>query len=219
MVNGNLDESWIYTAREFFHPGMLTRFSMLSLDEQKKQYEKGHKTAVIYGIDKPRLHYIDGKYFVYFADIVANTAVTEVGDYSNITTEFFYWTPDLPEITVKQAHLLKKWYELNPQFRDLIKPVTVIQGDKLAFIERSITVPVIYTNVDYQTFQASKPTNAVYSEHDSWFWNNHMNTRAAQIWKAGIDTLVKMLPKYLKLDDVTGAPRGLTQFKSKLYQI
>jgi hypothetical protein len=197
---------------------MLTRFNNLSFKEQLELYDRGRTTAVIYGIDKPKLFYIDGKYVVYFVDIVANTAVSDVDDYTNITTEFFYWTPDLPEITVKQAHLLRKWYDLNPQQRYIIDPKENVTGDLLAHLERSIIVPVIYPSVDHNMFQASKPTQAIFSEHDSWFWDNHMNTQMAQVWEAGVKTLLKTVPNSLRYTP-EGKVAGLQLFKSKFYYL
>ena len=218
MVNEHIDDTWIYAAREFFHPGVIKRYSNLSMRSQLTMYDKGKTVGVIYGIDKPKLEYHNGKYYAYFLDICPNVVVSEVADYTNITTELFYWTPDLPEIVVKQAHMIRRWLEINPQYRDLIEPGKKIDSSIVSILERVISAPVIYPSIEHEIFQGNKIGNAVLSEHDSWFWNNHMNTDIAKTWRAGIENLKLKVPNYLRYDD-HGQISGITLFKSPLYQL
>jgi hypothetical protein len=218
MVNETIDEDWIYAAREFFHPGVIKRYSNLSMRSQLSMYDKGKTVGVIYGIDKPRLEYHDGKYYAYFLDLCPNVVVSEVADYTNITTELFYWTPDLPEIVVKQAHMVRRWLDINPQYRNLITPGTKLDSKISSVLEREVSGPVIYPSVEHEIFQGNKIGNAVLSEHDSWFWENHMNTEIAKVWKAGVETLKRKVPNYLRYDD-HGQLSGVALFKSPLYQL
>jgi len=218
MVNEHIDDTWIYAAREFFHPGVIKRYSNLSMRSQLTMYDKGKTVGVIYGIDKPKLEYHNGKYYAYFLDICPNVVVSEVADYTNITTELFYWTPDLPEIVVKQAHMIRRWLEINPQYRNLIESGKKVDSAIVSTLERVVSAPVIYPSVEHEIFQGNKIGNAVLSEHDSWFWNNHMNTNIANVWRAGIENLKLKVPNYLRYDD-HGQISGITLFKSPLYQL
>jgi hypothetical protein len=218
MINEHIDDTWIYAAREFFHPGVIKRYSNLSMRSQLTMYDKGKTVGVIYGIDKPKLEYHNGKYYAYFLDICPNVVVSEVADYTNITTELFYWTPDLPEIVVKQAHMIRRWLEINPQYRDLIESSKKVDSAIVSTVERVVSAPVIYPSVEHEIFQGNKIGNAVLSEHDSWFWNNHMNTNIANIWRAGIENLKRKVPNYLRYDD-HGQISGITLFKSPLYKL
>lgn len=218
MVNEHIDESWIYAAREFFHPGVIKRYSNLSMRSQLSMYDRGKTVGVIYGIDKPKLEYHDGKYYAYFLDICPNVVVSEVADYTNITTELFYWTPDLPEIVVKQAHMIRRWLDINPQYRDLIESGKKVNSTIMSTVERVVAAPVIYPSVEHEIFQGNKIGNAVFSEHDSWFWNNHMDTGIASVWRAGIENLKRKVPGYLRYDD-HGQISGVTLFKSPLYKL
>jgi hypothetical protein len=85
-------------------------------------------------------------------------------------------------------------------------------------VERVVSAPVIYPSVEHEIFQGNKIGNAVLSEHDSWFWNNHMNTNIANIWRAGIENLKRKVPNYLRYDD-HGQISGITLFKSPLYKL
>ena len=218
MINEHIDDTWIYAAREFFHPGVIKRYSNLSMRSQLTMYDKGKTVGVIYGIDKPKLEYHNGKYYAYFLDICPNVVVSEVADYTNITTELFYWTPDLPEIVVKQAHMIRRWLEINPQYRDLIESSKKVDSAIVSTVERVVSAPVIYPSVEHEIFQGNKIGNAVLSEHDSWFWNNHMNTNIANVWRAGIENLKRKVPNYLRYDD-HGQISGITLFKSPLYKL
>lgn len=218
MVNETIDDSWIYAAREFFHPGVIKRYSNLSMRSQLSMYDRGKTVGVIYGIDKPLLEYRDGKYYAYFIDICPNVVVSEVADYTNITTELFYWTPDLPEIVVKQAHMVRHWVEANPQFQSLLSPNRVHNSKNISIIERSVTGPVVYPSVEHEIFQGNKIDNAILSAHDSWFWNNHMDTSIASVWRAGIEQLKKKVPNYIRYD-TQGQISGVTLFKSSFYKL
>jgi hypothetical protein len=218
MVAENIDEQWIYAAREFFHPGVIKRYSNLSMRTQLSTYDTGKTVGVIYGIDKPKIQIHNGIYYAYFIDICPNVVVSEVADYTNITTELFYWTPDLPEIVVKQAHVVKRWLELNPQYKTFVDSSTASSSENTSIVERGILAPNIYPGVETDVFQGNKIGNAIVSEHDSWFWQNHMGLNIAQVWKSGVNDLVSKVPSYLRYDQ-SGQLSGLTLFKSKLYQL
>jgi hypothetical protein len=85
-------------------------------------------------------------------------------------------------------------------------------------VERGILAPNIYPGVETDVFQGNKIGNAIVSEHDSWFWQNHMGLNIAQVWKSGVNDLVSKVPSYLRYDQ-SGQLSGLTLFKSKLYQL
>jgi len=83
-------------------------------------YNTGKSIAQILGIDKPLVYFDGTDYYAYFMDTSTYHYVSPVdfndtelskGKYS---TEFFYWTPDMPEIVVKQAQDIKRNCEENP---------------------------------------------------------------------------------------------------------
>jgi hypothetical protein len=218
MINEKVDESWIYLARDFFHPGIIKRYSNLSLLEHRRLQETGKSIAVVYGIDKPSIFYHDNRYYAYFSDIPANTAIPENNEYTNITTEFFYWTPDFPEIVHKQAHMLKHWYMKNTQYLQLIDPKEIVVGEKRSFVERGIIAPVVYPSVEQDLFQAAKPDSAISSEFDCWFYDRHMNTDIGRVWRSGIDLLVKKFDVNMRKDE-NGVAQGLKKMTSRWYEI
>jgi hypothetical protein len=216
MVDENIDETWVFSAREYLHPGVIKRYSNLSLRSQFDLYEQGKSIGIIYGIDKPRLQYIDNKFYAHFIDVHANVVVNEIDDYTNISTELFYWTPDMPKIAVKQAHLAMKSFNTD-QRRQMILPDSKA-FDLNGYIEREILAPAIYPTIEHDIFQGDKITNAVFSQHDSWFWDNHMNSKIVDTWKAGIELIKKISPTKITVD-ANGNIRNLNTFKSNLYPL
>ena len=112
LLDEDRDESWVYSAKEFLQPGHVTKFPNYQTIEQKYLADQGKSICVLYGIDKPKMYIREGKWYLYFMDFQANYANPDIGDYTNITNEYFYWTPDFPEILVKQAHLVKNWFNM-----------------------------------------------------------------------------------------------------------
>lgn len=71
----------------------------------------------IKGIDKPRMIMEDGKYFSLQYD-----GLYQIQDpwYGDIPLEFFFITPDYPELHLKQCHLAKNWIKSkHPESTDL----------------------------------------------------------------------------------------------------
>jgi hypothetical protein len=76
--------------------------------------------------------------------------------------------------------------------------------------------PLIYPDYDPATFQVAKPTNSFYNEMDHWFYINFKETRAFQVWQAGLDLLVKNIDaKYFNSE--LGRPVGFVGFLSPFY--
>ena len=72
--------------------------------------ENGKRIAVVNGIDKPVLTVTpDGKMFTLFSDIPINLPKQPFkNDYPNVDRVLFYWSPDLPEMIVKQGHVIAR---------------------------------------------------------------------------------------------------------------
>lgn len=136
--------------------------------------DKGKKVCQLYGVDKPLVIYDGVDYYAYFADASAmhvNPVIPDNAKHYEVSTEFFYWTPDLPEIVVKQAQMIKLACELDNTKKQLWKKsLTVSIG-----AYRKIMHPIIYPNRDEPKFQASKPELKLFRPMDDWFWKTANN--------------------------------------------
>lgn len=133
---------------------------------------KSRKVCQLYGVDKPLVTYDGNDYYAYFADSSAMhvNPVTpennkEYDDY--VSTEFFYWTADFPEIVVKQAQLIKLACTLDENKKQFWKKSMKLHVGEF----RKIMHPIIYPGLEEPKFQATKPENNIVRPMDAWFWN------------------------------------------------
>jgi len=186
LADEDRDESWVFSAKEFLQPNHVTKFPNYTSIDQKYLADTGKSICVLYGIDKPKMCICDGKWYLYFMDFQANYANPDVGDYTNITNEYFYWTPDLPEISVKQAHTIMNWFNQpnNQHLQYILRWPNHSVSQRTTY--ESIVKPLLYPDFDPLTFQVSKPGSNFYSEMDYWFYENFKNHKLYQSWLAGI---------------------------------
>jgi len=197
LVDEDRDESWVYSAKEFLQPGHVTKFPNYKTIEQLRTADAGKSICVLYGIDKPKMCIRDGKWYLYFMDFQANYANPDVGDFTNITNEYFFWTPDLPEISIKQAHLVMNWFNQteNRHLQFLARWPNHSVAQRTTY--ESLIKPLIYPDYDPKTFQVSKPGSNFYSEMDYWFYKNFENHKLYQSWQAGIGFVERNIdPKF-----------------------
>lgn len=218
MLSSNHDESWVFWTRDYFQPGHAFKHTVDAVDDHKRTLESGKTVCMLWGIDKPKVCVRDSKWYLYFMDIQANAANPDVKHYTNITNEYFFWSPDLPELVAKQAHTIKNWFSLdsNKYLQHLVRWPNYSFSQRTTF--EHIVKPLIYPDYDPTTFQTSKPTNSFYNEMDHWFYTNYKNTHVYQTWQAGLEFLVKNIDaKYFNYE--IGRPVGLVGFLSPFYEL
>lgn len=207
------DESWIYTTRDWFQPGHGIKHSHVNTREHQLLADSGKRICALYGIDKPRMTLIDNEWYFYFNDVMCNHPNPIVGDYTNITCELFYWTPDLPELVVKQVHMIKRWFEQpeNRHLQHIVNWSGNLSKERTTY--EHLAKSIIYPDYDLETWQTSKPTNSFYNEMDHWFYKNLTGTNQYQAWDAGLNYLAdKIRPELLvkELGRVVGLKPNFT---------
>lgn len=152
--------------------GIARQYTQTADPEMLDLVYKGRTVALIQGIDKPLVYFNGKDYYAYFSDVSAmhNNPVelNHVELYTkHYKTEFFYWTPDMPEISVKQAQEIKKYAEINPSARERLKYTT----EKHIATFKDILHPVIYPPHTEPFFQTKKPNSKIFRPVDEWFWD------------------------------------------------
>lgn len=212
----NLDESWIFRTRHYLQPGHCYKHTNTGLIDHKYIADKGLKIAVVYGTDKPKITLKDNKFYLYFIDSFANHNNPEIGDYTNITNEFFYWTPDMPELIAKQAHVAKNWFSMaeNNKFQRIITWPCNDAANRSLY--EQLVKAIIYPDYDPNTFQTQKPTCNIHNEMDAWFHMNFSDTDSFKVWEAGIQYLKNNLKSqhlsYTPCGDITGSKQYISVF-------
>jgi hypothetical protein len=160
-----------------------TNFCISGIGRQVAQVTESHilklidnrKTvAQIVGVDKPLVHYNakNKKYYAYFSDVSAMHAppvdLTQSEVFHKLYhTEFFYWTPDMPKIVIKQAQEIKKNCERNP----IAKAMAFTIANRHISEFRPVLHPVIYPPEAEVEFQTEKPSSKIIRPMDDWFWD------------------------------------------------
>lgn len=198
LYNG---EEWLKTTTEHLNPHYVVRWSNTRERTQLLTLDRGQRTAVVAGVDKPRLCIKDNRYAVYFLDTLVNNCQGGYNnnDYDNIDLVLFYWDPDLPEIVVKQAHMIMRWFEQNPA----LKPI--IQWPSHSYTSRQtyevISRSVIYPQWPLNSFQCQKPGSTVWCDWDNWFFEGFRDSVEYQCWHKGLEYIERNVDKkYLKFD-------------------
>ena len=218
LVNEDRDESWVYRAKEFLQPGHVTKFPNYQTIQQLHTADTGKSICVLYGIDKPKICIRDGKWYLYFMDFQANYANPDVGDYTNITNEYFFWTPDMPEILVKQAHIVMNWFNSpgNQHLQFLASWPNYSVAQRTTY--EAMIKPLVYPDYDPLTFQVKKPGSNFYSEMDYWFYENFKDHKLYRSWEAGLNFVEHNIdPKYFNRE--FGRAVGFVGFLSPFYYI
>lgn len=136
-----------------------------------KLCDSGKTVGQVLGVDKPLIYFDGADYYAYFSDVSAMHAPPVNATQSEIFhkyyhTEFFYWTPDMPEIVVKQAQEIKKHYQINALARELAK-----RSLKTHISEyKAILHPIIYPECVRVDFETEKPSSKIVRPMDEWFW-------------------------------------------------
>jgi hypothetical protein len=123
---------------------------------QHNLHDKGLKSALIVGIEKPLLTLTpQGMLTATFHDL----PTVFKNDYTpmrHTTIEYFYWTPDHPFIVVNQCHDLIRYFQLHPKEFESLKEhmVTGIHS-----IDRSKNMDSQINKVCYPTWDNSFQTN------------------------------------------------------------
>lgn len=121
---------------------------------EAKLADMGLKVASIYGVDKLAFTMEGGRPRFRFND---NACMAQPNPENPNGMEYFYWTPNMPEIPILQAHKLFKYFETRPELMADLE----FKADKLWYQRLSTFAEhfkfVCYPYWDFNRFQADKP--------------------------------------------------------------
>ena len=181
-----------------------------------KLQEKDKSIVYVLGIDKPLVYFNGVDYFCYFMDTSTYHYISPVdfnkSGVNNVSTEFFYWTPDMPEIVIKQAQDIKKHCEQNPWAKFMASEALTRHISEY----RPVLHPVIYPDYTCEQFQTEKPSTHIMRPMDNWFWQTATDTV-----KGNYLNTIKYLEnntnsKYMIKNDIN---YGIAAHKTKFYKI
>ena len=169
---------------------------------------------------------MDGKFCLRFQDTIGFVPdVTSIAGQQPYTDELFFWTPDNPEIVIKQAHLVKRYLSA-PNVKNLPYvsegntdlAYTVVDGKKYGLSTHGLHA-LIYPEWDLGvTTTAAKPRSIIFADRDEWFFKLESTNPHLLNWHFGLEKIWKTSPDYWKNDPMDIA-QGLKGSVSKNYFI
>jgi hypothetical protein len=208
---------WIYQTNYAFNPNVAARGDWISKTKDLMDLlSTGKKICVIWGIDKPRIVHTDKGLSLRFLDIVDSAAVVpSISGIQPYVDELFYWTPDLPELVIKQAHIIKNYINgdvhslpyMTTEKSDLV--FRLVDGKKY-WLSRAGMHRLIYPDWTAGRVECGKTPSLIFSNRDRWFFNIEDHNPIKQNWSVGLEKLWRMLPDYWKNDptDISKSVKG-----------
>ena len=211
------DTDWLIRSTDYVHPTTVGRYNIEKFSHLRKLAETEKKVGVIYGIDKPYLMFSNGEIRNVIGDYAVNVPV-ELEHFENFHTELFYFSHTLPELVVKQCHILVRWLLL-PENKIALR-LAALNGHpapnkdfNLGLYQRAI-VPCIYPMIEKQIWQAGKPKFNIFADMDSWFYQQHSSLKVYDMMKSNVNTVLNVLqPEYFQYKEYYNESGQLQKYK------
>ena len=215
---------WIYQLNGYLNPNNASKVDIkLTQPHWRNMINSGKKVCFIHGIDKPRVFKNKDHYYYRFVDLV-DTAVSAQVQMLNRPWDFdelFYWSPNLPELAIKQAHVVKRFLQ-GVRLTDLVTDVyastvqTTVNGKQYG-ISLSNLHQLIYPGWYPVPYQAKAPS-LLFTPRDEWFFKLPDSDPAKYSWRTGLDQIWKQWPDKWKKDP-SDISKGFIPMSSKVYDL
>ncbi len=177
------------------------------------EVERYNNPVMLFGIDKPYVYHIDGKFYMAFMDPpITGQMMNDITlDPNNpFTLLSYYWHPDAEKILRKQAHIVVNWFKRNPQFMPLLNfphrnAQNVLPKERISAYDEIVN-KLIYTHYDPTVWQTKKNLAQAFIEEEHW-WHNNSDMPAVQNWfkvmKEHSNVVYNMFSKHNKIQHIS----------------
>jgi hypothetical protein len=224
-------DSWIYeSSSHWIHFSGATRHSLENVKHLRQMADRGKKIGVVYGIDKPIIcRSSDGNLYNIIADSVVNIITSHFNEIiPNVESVLFYYSPDLPELMVKQCHQVCRWI-YQPENRVLKNTLLWDKSKPEKFNSSSIRnsrwqraiIPCIYPtlgNFLQNNWQAEKHGLGFTGgkQIDAWMYKLHGESHIVEMVESDLSLLSKSIDRRYFVDGDSN--KGFIRF-SKFWKI
>jgi hypothetical protein len=210
-------DDWIYGKNSYYSPNMrATSMVRQEVGAYKDLIDQGKSVCFIWGCEKPMLRYVvdpvnNNKIGVatVFMDRVDHcvSVKDQIENNSWIHDELFYWSPDLPELVVKQAHTVLNYANNISNREEKDNFINQLQTHQLPLLNQ-----LIYPYWDPTTYSIGKNPSVVYSARDYWIMERDNDIKRKQI------QAIKQTMKQVK-SEWQDMRRGIKHFYSPMYTL
>lgn len=147
----------------------------------RERSAKNPNVGVILGVNPALITIMNDQYVAtHFKDLFGESRSDIMADGTPRQVEYFYWSPDLPEIVLEQAHEVRRFLGSYPQTARYFEQANVgRQGFQMSSIgyenvepERLLKKILFYPTFDCSVFQAKKHPNRIEPEHYHWLYDH-----------------------------------------------
>lgn len=217
---------WVHTVSQYINPNYQARAQVVKNQRHwQNLMASGKKVAFVWGIDKPKIIHTGRQWFCVFRDVLDAAAITayQINPPPGQFEEMFYWSPDCPELIVKQAHVVKKFMQSLEPTSKLLSPIhaernpSVVKNGKPYWLTNDGIHLALYPKWHPRPFQV-KPQSLIFSPRDNWFFNLPDKDNAKVVWRNGLQYFWTSTPDWLKKDP-TDIVKGIKVITSRSYRI
>ena len=188
--------------------------------------DTGKRLVFVWGHDKPRIMSEHSRFYLNFMDIFDNCVSTIIQQscLPGWFDEMFYTTPDLPQIVLKQAHVIKKFLENCEDTHPWVTESVTGLGHavkkfpdgswKSIWLTQDAQSVLIYPWFRPDLYYESKPKDIIYSKRDRWFWTDKTISNKYHMIVDGL--IARFGDKWLNQDSGKGI-RATRNFRSRKY--
>jgi hypothetical protein len=204
-------DDWIWHSDPLFSASQAVRYPVVyGRTELSDMIISGKKVAVILGHDKPRILYKNGGLHYGLCDMggIGTGIFPQFFDpnYNGPTVELFHTNVAVPEIMIKQSHMVANWYRSNfgNHCKILLDPETL---DPL-FNSRvnTIVYPTTWRETETYTIGKGKIQSGAglkinplssnlmsYEWRSEWLYSNLSDSHYAKNWYSGVNKALSMM--------------------------
>ena len=181
-----VNTDYFYCANHSFSPNNIVKGRWRrTIQDYQNLINQGKTVCFIWGSEKPQLGVDNNGWYFQFLDIFDNCVSPEVQrQYTNgWYDELFYWSPDMPEIVIKQSHVIKRFCETcnDTSFYQSGHTPYGYNKNLNMYVTMDAVKSILYPFWDNKTFVhgKSKPIREgmgylAFSERDAWFFNSNL---------------------------------------------
>jgi len=200
------DENWVYACGQSLTPQVYS-YNHFWQESWMQDFLMRGRTAFIRGVDKPRIILDDDTWYVSFLDvyIMSGTPTGRLAKNQDWDIqEYFFWTPDMPKIVQKQAHVMINWLEKNLE-KSAIQRLTSKENKTFnRGLYNDYADPLVYGRYVDQSpgetrpyFTLGKPLSTNVWHKDIWFFQTRdVLQKEYDKWVAGLQMLSNKIPNH-----------------------
>jgi len=222
---------WMYHMNWHFNPNNASKKNIkLSQPHWRDMIAAGKRVAFVHGMDKPYVLQVKNRFYFRFRQMV-DTAVSAYTQMLNRPWEFdelFYWSPDLPELIIKQAHMVKRRLQSLQANDPFASPVirmptgeactcSVQVHDQNLYLMPNGVSQLLYPGWAPALYQFKAP-NLIFTPRDQWFFNLPDSDPAKYAWRIGLEHLWQSTPDLWK-NNPADIMSGFKDMYSRHYDI